>query len=446
MVKNKFCALLLALALTPAVAAADTVTLKADYPDRYIVQKGDTLWDISGRFLNEPWLWPEVWEANPQIENPHLIYPGDEVTLRYKDGRPVVTVGRRGRKGTVRLSPEVRVSELDTAIPTIPIDVIQQFLSRPRVVTEREIDDAPYVLSVGREALIGKPGSKIYARGVAGKSGDRFTVYRKGQVYVEPKSGDIESGGNGLGDPKGRGFYSMLIEGDGTQTPPRGRESLASMWGNRRTTTAPPVRIHGEILGYEAIHVADAVMHTPGDPATLVITGGNRELLAGDRLFPVADEEVNSNFMPRAPSGNVSGQIISVVDGVSQIGQYQIVVLNLGQRDGIKTGHVMAVYQRGETIDDPYAKRPSDDTGDSTIELDPAKQGGFAGFLTAVDDVVVAATDEITKNFDAGRETVRLPDERAGTIMVFRPYEQFSYALVMEASRSMHINDAVKNP
>lgn len=148
MVINKFSALLLAAALMPAVATADSVTLKANYPDRYIVQKGDTLWDISGRFLNEPWLWPQVWEANPQIENPHLIYPGDEITLRYRDGRPVVMVGRRVPSGTVRLSPQVRALELDTAIPTIPIDIIQQFLSRPRVVTESQIDDAPYIVSV----------------------------------------------------------------------------------------------------------------------------------------------------------------------------------------------------------------------------------------------------------------------------------------------------------
>lgn len=403
MVNNKLCAYLLAAALMPAVVAADTVTLKGDYPDRYIVQKGDTLWDISGRFLNEPWLWPEVWEANPQIENPHLIYPGDEITLRYRDGRPIVTVGRRGREGTVRLSPQVRVLDLDTAIPTIPIDVIQQFLSRPRVVTERQIDDAPYVVSVGREALIGKPGKKIYARGVSGRSGDKFTIYRKGQPYVVPEGGTVEAD-----DPRTRGLGAMWLDGDGTETPPRGRRSLYSMWiEGDRLGAQHPRREEGEILGYEAIHVADAVMETPGDPATLIVTGAKRELLGGDRLFPVADEEFLSNFMPRAPSGDVSGQIISVVDGVSQIGQYQVVVLDLGQRNGIQSGHVMAVYQRGTTIKDPYAK--------------PA--------------------------FDGSEETtVRLPDERAGTIMVFRPYERFSYALVMEATRSMHVYDAVKNP
>jgi hypothetical protein len=446
MVKNKFGALLLAAALMPAVATADTVTLKADYPDRYIVQKGDTLWDISGRFLNEPWLWPQVWEANPQIENPHLIYPGDEITLRYRDGRPVVMVGRRVPKGTVRLSPQVRVLELDTAIPTIPIDIIQQFLSRPRVVTESQIDDAPYIVSVGREALIGKPGGKVYARGVGGKRGDKFSIYRKGQPYVESAAEDGK-----LSDPRARGFRAMFIDGDGTETPPEWRENLHDMWieNNRMRLRSRSVTPVGEILGYEAIHIGDAVLETPGDPATLIVTGSKRELLGGDRLFPVVDEEINRNFMPRAPDRNVSGEIISVVDGVSQIGQYQVVVLNLGQRDGIEIGHVMGVYQRGEVIEDLYVKPPSDETADmdkSEIELDPDKQGGLDGFFKAADDVVVDIHHGIKKRFQSRSQTIKLPDERAGTIMVFRPYERFSYALVMEATRAMHINDIVKNP
>ncbi len=446
MVKNKLCALVMAAALMPAVAAADTVTVKADHPDRYIVQKGDTLWDISGRFLKQPWLWPEVWEANPQIENPHLIYPGDEVTLRYRDGRPILTVGRRVGKGTVRLSPEVRVQDLDTAIPTIPIDVIQQFLSRPRVVTEEQIDGAPYVVSVGREALTGKPGKKIYARGISGKTGDKFSVYRKGPAYLVPKEG--------AADPvsaRGRGLISMW-GGDGTETPPRGRESLASMWdvyGDGRGRGKTVVSEDREILGYEAIHIADAVLERSGDPATMIVTSTKRELLGGDRLFPIVDEEISSNFMPRAPSSDVNGQIISVVDGVSQIGQYQIVVLNLGQRDGIKIGNVMAVYQRGDVIEDFYAKPASDE--DMAMEGSnsrPTREGKneLERFYVAVDDMVVDGYNRLTGKSGSGKRTVRLPDERAGTVMVFRPYENFSYALVMEATRAIHVSDVVKNP
>lgn len=345
MVMKKFASLALAVLLFPAVAAAETIELKPDYPDRYVVQKGDTLWDISSKFLKEPWLWPEIWEVNPQIENPHLIFPGDEVFLRFVDGQPVVTVRRRLPGGTVKLSPQIRVSEIEEAIPTIPIDIIQQFLTRPRVVTEQEIDDAPYVVSVGSEALIGKPGKKIYVRGINGEALPRYTIYRKGEEYVDPDRDD-------------------------------------------------------EVLGFEAIHIADAVLEDTGDPATLLVTGAQRELLRGDRLLPIIEEEIHTSFMPRAPEADTTGRIISVLEGVSQIGQYQVVVLNLGRENGIEAGHVMAVYQRGETIDDPFV----------------------------------------------GRETVKLPDEPAGIVMVFRSFDRLSYALVMEATRAMHVLDMVRNP
>ncbi len=347
MLIRKLASLALGVLLFPLLAAAETIELKPDHPDRYVVQKGDTLWDISSQFLNEPWLWPEIWEVNPQIENPHLIFPGDEVFLRFVEGEPVVTVRRRLPGGTVKLSPRIRVSEIDEAIPTIPLDIIEQFLKRPRVVTEREIDRAPYVVSVGREALIGKPGKEIYARGINGEALPRYTIYRKGQEYVDPDR-------------------------------------------------------HNEVLGVEAIHIADAVLQDEGDPATLLVTGAERELLRGDRLFPIVEEEIHSTFMPRAPEEGTNGRIISVVEGVSQIGQYQVVVLNLGRENGIETGHVMAVYQSGETIHDP-----------------------FGGLLD---------------------RKVTLPDARAGIVMVFRSFERLSYALVMEATRAIHVHDAVRNP
>lgn len=365
MVIKKLGIFALAVLLFPLLAAAETVELKPDHPDRYVVQKGDTLWDISSRFLKEPWLWIDIWEVNPQIENPHLIFPGDEVFLRFVEGQPVVsvrrgevgkeaegtetegTVRRRLPGGTVKLSPRVRVSEIDEAIPTIPIDIIQQFLKRPRVVTEEEIDRAPYVVSVGKEALIGKPGKKIYARGINGEAVPRYTVYRKGQQYLDPERDD-------------------------------------------------------EVLGFEAIHIADALLEDEGDPATLMVTAAQRELLRGDRLFPIAEEEIQTTFMPRAPREGTSGRIISVLEGVSQIGQYQVVVLNLGGEDGIEPGHVMAVYQRGETILDSFSGER--------------------------------------------KEEVTLPDERAGIIMVFRSFERLSYALVMEATRAIHVQDAVRNP
>jgi len=416
---------LLAGALAGTATAAEAPAgLTPDHPDRYIVQRGDTLWDIAGRFLDEPWRWPDVWQANPQIENPHLIYPGDEVVLSYSDGKPILRVRRRGGRGVTVLSPSVRAVALGPpAIPTIPVDAIQQFLGRPLVVTDAEYAAAPYILSVGREALVARPGERFYARGIADESQTRYSIYRKGQAYIDPASGDL--------------------------------------------------------LGYEAVHVADAVLERPGDPATLIVTGMNREVLAEDRLVPTDEDQIYEAYHPRAPEQAVSGQIISVFDGVSQIGQYNTVVLNVGTRDGLAPGHVFGVFQRGDVVQDPLAKDPvmAEYEGRARERAERTEQDSAFGFVQGIGNAVEATSDLVGReshrfgvwasagsarfgpdtllgaktNF-GGRSIgpewaqVRLPEERAGTVMVYRSFERLSYALVMEASRAIYVNDAVKNP
>ena len=144
----------IAAVLLTVMPAAQSQTAKADRPDVYTVRKGDTLWDISGRFLNEPWLWPEIWQANPQIENPHLIYPGDEVSLVFVGGEPRLRLAR-GARPTIKLSRAVRVSRRGRAgIRRIPLAAIAEWLSRPRVVSEGRLEGAPYVVSVGKEHLV----------------------------------------------------------------------------------------------------------------------------------------------------------------------------------------------------------------------------------------------------------------------------------------------------
>lgn len=350
MATGKRLAALLLLILAPLAGGADTVELAPGHPDRYTVQRGDTLWGIAQRFLRRPWHWPEIWEVNPSVRNPHLIYPGDLLVLTYRNGRPVLS--RQGG-GVVKLSPRVRFDSVDAgAIPTIPINAIAPFLTRTRVVAEGELQASPYIVSVGGEHLVGSAGFRVYARGDGWEAADRYAVYRQGQAYVDPL-----------------------------------RE--------RR------------ILGYEAVHVADAVVEKRGDPVTLYLTSSNRAVLSGDRVLPLDDAQIDTRFVPRAPDEPISGQIISVVDGVTQVGQFAVVALNLGRADGIEAGHVLAVYQRGRTIRDPYAPKEGN-VGDDSV--------------------------------------VTLPDENAGIVMVFRPYESLSYGLVMKATRAMHVGDVVKNP
>ncbi|MEM7252463.1 MAG: LysM domain-containing protein [Pseudomonadota bacterium] len=387
-------ATLCASLLTAPVASAQNaqrVELRADRPDVYVVRKGDTLWDISGRFLTKPWLWPEIWDANPQVRNPHLIYPGDELALVYDaQGRPRLRRTKRGRP-VVKLSPYARsMGRNDNAIPTIPIDAIAHFLSHPRVVAEDTLEKAPYIVSLGKEHIVAGAGYRVYARGPELDLANRFSVYREGSVYRDPDNGD-------------------------------------------------------EILGYEAIHLGDAVVERGGDPTTMRLVRTTREVLEGDRLLPVQDSFISENFMPRAPERSLKGSVIEVVEGVTQIGQYQVVVLNLGTSDGLAAGHVLEVFQRGATIVDERYPDPDKALPDPepVIELDPAYQGGYDGLSIALDRTLREIQKTLTPD---GPPTVDLPSESAGMVMVFRAYEDVSFALVMDATRPMHVLDVVRNP
>jgi nucleoid-associated protein YgaU len=322
---------------------ANDVELKPDYPTKYVVVKGDTLWDISGVFLKYPWHWPDIWYANPQVENPHLIYPGDELSLVWRDGRPVLELNRGQR--TVKLSPQMRETLIEQPIPTIPLSAIKPFLEKPRVVGEEVLDNAPYVVASAEERLISGAGDYIYARGVLEEDSPIYNVFRPGQVYKDPDT--------------------------------------------------------GEILGYEAIYTAEAKVNRHGDPAKVDLTYSDRETIVGDRLLEVEEEDYDLFFTPRSPEQDVHGRIISVYDGVSQIGQYQVIASNLGDRDGMEVGHVLSVYQAGDTIKD-------------TITPDP-------------------------------KDTVTLPDEHAGEAMVFKIYNKVSYAIVMKATRAIHVLDKVSS-
>lgn len=328
------------------------VELRPDYPQTYTVVKGDTLWDISSYFLKDPWMWPELWQVNPQIENPHLIYPGDVLTLYFIDGRPMLRVDRPGMPDetrgkaypTVKLSPQVRELSLAEAVPTIPLDAIRNFLSRPRVVAEDELEQQPYVMAHTENRLASGSGYTIYARGIPeDEVYPEYVLVRAGDEYVDPDS--------------------------------------------------------GEVLGYEAVYLGEARMREYGDPSTLYISEANREILRGDRLMPKGDDRLQYRYMPRAPQHELNGKIISVLDGVAQIGQYQVVVLNLGRQEDIEPGHVLAVMQTGAEVRD------------------------------------VVSGDEVL-----------LPDTKAGSVMVFRVFERVSYALVMRATKAIHLNDSVTNP
>ena len=382
---------------------ADELTINPDHPEKYTVVKGDTLWDISARFLEQPWRWPDIWGVNPQIADPHLIYPGDVISLSYEDGKPVLNVERvtgqvvSGRY--VKLSPTIRSSENEDAIPTIPIDAIQQFLERPLVLSDNEIDSWPYVVSSYDEHLIATTGNKIYVRGIPEDTNtSRYSIYRKGPAYVNPNKNE-----------------------DGKE----------------------------EILGYEAIYVGDAQLEKTGDPASAVITVVDREVLNGDRLLAQSDEDISTEFIPRPTDSEVEGNILSVVDGVSQVGQYQIVVLSLGSEQGVEPGNILGIYQSGYVVKDRIgpnieksdAEKAAERADVEANETIPGKIAyGIGELIDAFDN-----TFPTIANKQAKIEEITLPEEYVGVVMVFRTFDKVSYALVMETQGPVHVLDTVRS-
>lgn len=277
---------------------ADDGLLKTGHPDEYTVRKGDTLWDISSTFLNTPWMWPEIWHVNPQIENPHLIYPGDVIRLIYMDGNPRLTLERTVKlaPGDGKLTPSVRVLPAESAIPAIPLDRIDSFLSRSRIVDLGEMELAPYILAGAEKRLVVGAGDRAYARGQFDEM-TNFGVFRQGDVFKDP--------------------------------------------------------ITKEVLGVHALSIGTvSVQELEGEIATLSVVRTSEEIRLGDRLMPSEDRAVDSTFYPSAPEAPVEGLIVAVEGGVSQVGKMNVVILNRGEREGLAVGNVLAIYKQGELVRD----------------------------------------------------------------------------------------------
>jgi len=333
--------------------ATQAVELTSTAPEQYTVKKGDTLWDISGHFLTKPWYWPEIWYANPKIRNPHLIYPGDIISLYYVDGQPRLSVNRHtagiSRHRLQKLSPSIHTYDLDDKDVGVPVKAIRPFLIRPQIVAEEELKQAAHIVDSQENHLIYGSGDRVYARGLTNpRMGTRYSTFRPGKRLLDPDT--------------------------------------------------------GETLGYEAIYTSDAeVIRTDKKLTTVALRNSVREVLRGDRLLPLEMGSTELYFVPHAPAPSTKGSIIAFYEALSQVAQYQVVVINLGNRNGIEPGHVLSINQAGRSILDSY------------------HHGG--------------QTEEVT-----------LPTERAGTMMIFRSFDKVSYGLIMKSERPMRVGDFVSAP
>ncbi|MDZ7594588.1 MAG: LysM peptidoglycan-binding domain-containing protein [Thiobacillus sp.] len=392
----------IALALLLSMPAmADTLKLRDNAPDSYVVVKGDTLWDISGRFLKDPWRWPQIWNLNrAEIKNPHWIYPGDLIVLDRSGKEPRLSLVRGGKNGmrTVKLSPGVRTADIDgDAIQSIPIRVIHPFLSQPRVVPQGAFDDAPFILGSNTERVVLAAGDDAFATG--GKDGvTRWNVLRPGKALKDPET--------------------------------------------------------GEVLGYEVEYLGDARTLVAGAPQKIRITQSAQEILPRDKLVE-ADDSTTFEYMPHAPEGKISGRIISAYGGLTDSGRYQTVVINRGSRDGLEPGHVLSVFREGQAVtltrdekdrmtwvNEKTAGVPN---GGAWLYNDVRclKENGKVTYDQAAD---VRSAFRSTCLGNSNDRAIKLPDARSGLVMVYRVYDRVSYALIMQSDGPVYLLDTVKNP
>ncbi len=351
------------LSLSPAWAA-EVVTIRENSPTEYTVVEGDTLWDIAGMFLEQPWLWPEVWQINPQIEDPDLIYPGDVIELTYVDGNPVLRLSRgdvleAAPEGvrTVRLSPQVRREALEgpNPIPAIPLELISGYLSGNVVLSEDSFETAPYILGgrEGRELL--SAGDDALARGTWANGVAVYDIVRRGRELEDPESGDE--------------------------------------------------------LGIEGLQVGTATLaRSDDDQATLTITSNEQEIRAGDRLIPRTGMGLNESYLPMPPPFAVDAAIVSIGTGRTIGGTYDTLIINVGANDRIAVGQLLTVEDQPEVFDDQFGNRNPWQRLKHAFGVENSNEVTFAG-ETAAQILIYRVFDDASMGLvlDSNRD-VRLND------------------------------------
>lgn len=331
--------------------------LKANAPQVYVVKKGDTLWDISKRFLNNPVRWPEIWASNKHVKNPHWIFPGDRLLMCTYNSQPIIGkdegdgcegIIRRYTGGT-KLQPQVRIESLNDAIPVIPLEYIKHWLERSNIIAAESIQNTPYILGTADQRVLAAKGQTVYARGNGLEIGQRYAVYREGEPYMFP-------------DAKGKKYNA----------------------------------------GLELIQVASGIaIQSENDITTLELTDTyNSEVRRGDRVLPEYDPMLPTLFYPTQAEDIVAGgQIVRVMGSIGAAAKNSVVTIDRGLLQGVQVGHVFSVNQKGEVVTDPKT-----------------------------------------------RERIQLPGQRIGNIMVFKTFDNLSYAYVLDSALPIKVGASIQPP
>lgn len=336
-----------------ALANNPAPTIKADAPNRYIVKKGDTLWDISGKYLNKPWRWKEIWATNQQIKNPHLIYPNDVIILCVIKGQQLIGVdtgeGCAGLEKAMSAPAPAEPQNIAGSIPAIPLTAIEAWLDRTVIVNPEHFNTTPYVIASKNKNIITGAGNKIYTNGVPLIVGQRYGVYREGEPYIDP--------------------------------------------------------ISKKVIGLEVTQVASGVVTdvaSSGVSSIEIQKSFGQEVREGDRVFVEVGNYLPPAFYPKPAQASRGGRVIRVLNSISSTGRDGVVAINLGSRQNVSAGDVLSVFQKGALVQDNFAQ---------------VKGGG-----------------------------VRLPSEEIGHVMVFKTFDDISYAYVLNAELPISETDYLANP
>ncbi|RKG29239.1 LysM peptidoglycan-binding domain-containing protein [Acinetobacter tianfuensis] len=331
-------------------------SLKAGAPQVYVVKKGDTLWDISKRFLKNPVRWPEIWASNKHVKNPHWIFPGDRLLMCTYNGKPLIGKDEgdgcegiiRRYAGDTKLQPQVRVESLNNSIPVIPLQYIKQWLERSTVIASDALEHTPYILGAADHRVLAAAGQTVYARGNGMQVGQRYAVYREGEPY-------------NLTDANGKKYVAGL----------------------EMTQVASGIAVRGE-----------------NDITTLELTDTyNQEVRRGDRVLPEYDPMLPTLFYPtHAENITPNGSIVRVLGSIGTAAIHSVVTIDRGAVHGVQAGHVFNVDEKGQMVTDPKT-----------------------------------------------REKIQLPDQRTGQIMVFKTFDQLSYAYVLESELPIKIGSSIQS-
>jgi len=370
------------LLLTVSVFAAQQWAENA--PHRYIVQKGDTLWGISAKFLIKPWHWPEIWHLNGKVRNPHLIYPGDELILS----------GDGVSHGDGSIGPHARATSLADAVKPIPLSAVKQFLKNTRIVDEDVIRHAPHVLAIEENRLRGTTGQLVYVSGLDAAVGEQFAIVRPmGRYYDMPP------------EEEGEVRETYRQERDGRD----GRKSMLWRHGPHELSFKGRVRF----LGYEVLEFGTLQVTRAGSPTSALVTYSDFEVREGDYILPLDTKPYDDQFVPHPPASAPDNmRVIAFTDALNSVGPLQVVALSRGSEDGVDNGTTYSVYKDGETV--------HDDT-----DYPKGKTRAF---------------------FNPRDSKVQLPPEFIGHVMVFRTFKRVSYALVMDSVRPVQMGDFMHDP